>query len=596
MKMLAPIALLAVAAQSPAPAIHLSQLGFLPGEPKRAIVATSGDAPLDWRVVDAAGKVVASGRTQPGGADEASGDRVQIVDFSTLAAPGEYRLAIAGAESRPFAIRPGLYGPLAKGALNFFYQQRAGVPIEARYAGGDRWARPAGHPREVATCFKGKDPRGTDWPGCAYTVDVTGGWYDAGDHGKYVVNGGIAVWTLLNLHEVTGAFPDKSAALPEAGNGASDLLDEARYELEFLLKMQVPEGTRTPLPVGHQRGGGAMTLTTVDAGGMAYHKIADANWTPLPTRPADDREARLLYPPSTAATLNLAAVAAQGARIWAKIDPAFAAKYLEAAKRAFAAAERNPEVYAATAFTGSGGYGDGDVSDEFFWAAAELFATIGDPAYRIALTRSPHWNDAPEREPSWGGTATLGTITLATLSGIDPAIGNHERARITALADRFLAERDKAGYRLPFGGARYPWGSNGAILNRGMVLGAAHKITGDPKYRAAMIDAADYVLGRNPIDQSYVAGFGWRPLANPHHRFWAPSLDPSLPGPPPGTLSGGSNNTAFADPVARQSEGKCPAQRCYADDVRAFAWNEVAVNWNAPLVWVAAYLDRPAAQ
>ncbi len=129
-----------------------------------------------------------------------------------------------------------------------------------------------------------------------------------------------------------------------------------------------------------------------------------------------------------------------------------------------------------------------------------------------------------------------------------------------------------------------------------MVLGAAHKVTGDAKYRAGMIDAADYVLGRNPIDQSYVAGFGWKPLANPHHRFWAPSLDPSLPGPPPGTLSGGANNTAWADPVAKQSEGKCAAQRCYADDVRAFAWNEVAVNWNAPLVWVAAYLDRPAAQ
>ena len=596
MTLFASVALLAVAAQTPPPAIHLNQIGFLPDGPKRAIVATNTDAPLDWRVIDAAGKVVASGRTQPGGADEASGDRVQIVDFSILDRPGAYRLAIAGAESRPFTIRAGLYGPLAKGALNFFYQQRAGVPIEARYAGGDRWARPAGHPREVADCFKGKDPRGTDWPGCAYTIDVTGGWYDAGDHGKYVVNGGISVWTLLNLHEVTGAFPDKSAALPEAGNGVSDLLDEARYELEFLLKMQVPEGTRTLLPVGHQRGGGAMTLTMVDAGGMAHHKIADANWTHLPMRPADDREARLLYPPSTAATLNLAAVAAQGARIWARIDPAFAAKCLEAAKRAFAAAERNLEIYAATAFTGSGGYGDGNVADEFFWAAAELFATTGDPAYRVIFTRSPHWNDTPDREPSWGGTATLGTITLATLPGIDQAITNHERAQLTALADRFLAERDRAGYRLPYGGTRYPWGSNGAILNRAMVLGAAHKLTGDARYRAGMIDAADYVLGRNPIDQSYVAGFGWKPLTDPHHRFWAPSLDASLPGPPPGTLSGGANNTAWADPVAKRSEGKCAAQRCYADDVNAFAWNEVAVNWNAPLVWVAAYLDRPAPQ
>jgi endoglucanase len=590
--LLAPFVLLAAAPAAP-PAIHLNQLGFLPDGPKRAVIATDAATALDWQVVDAAGKVAARGRTEPVGDDAASGDKVQVADFSALTTPGEYRLRVAGAESKPFAVRAGLYAPVAKGALNFFYQQRAGVPIEAGFAGGERWARPAGHKREVAACFKGADPRGTVWPGCDYTIDVTGGWYDAGDHGKYVVNGGISLWTLLNLYEVTRAFPDGSAALPEAGNGVSDLLDEARVELDFLLRMQVPEGTRTSLPVGQQPRDRALTLTPVDAGGMAHHKIADANWTKLPMPPHEDRETRLLYPPSTSATLNLAAVAAQGARLWRTIDPAFAARSLAAARRAFAAAQRNPEVYAATAFTGSGGYGDAQLADEFFWAAAELYATTGEAAYRDVVTASPRYADTPVSEPSWSDVGLLGTVTLATAPGIAEPVAAHERARLTALADRFAGERAQTGYRIPYATMRYPWGSNGAILNRGMILGAAHKLSGTAEYRAAMIDTLDYVLGRNPLDQSYVAGFGWRPLANPHHRFWAPSLDKRLPGPPPGTLSGGTNNTAFADEVAKRSQGKCAPQRCWADDVNAYALNEVAINWNAPLFWVAAWLDSP---
>ncbi|MBC7018195.1 glycosyl hydrolase, partial [Salmonella enterica subsp. enterica serovar Enteritidis] len=78
-------------------------------------------------------------------------------------------------------------------------------------------------------------------------------------------------------------------------------------------------------------------------------------------------------------------------------------------------------------------------------------------------------------------------------------------------------------------------------------------------------------------------------MRNPHHRFWAPSLDPALPGPPPGALSGGPNSTAMVDPIARQLEGHCAPQRCWADDVEAYALNEVAINWNAPLVWVAMW-------
>ncbi len=146
--------------------------------------------------------------------------------------------------------------PLRYDALAYFYHNRSGIEIEAQYV-GEEYARPAGHLTDAeVTCFKGKDNSGKDWSGCDYTLDASRGWYDAGDYGKYVVNGGISAWTLMNLYErFPDAYPDGSLMIPENSNDVPDLLDEARWEMEFLLGMQVPEG---------------QTLS-----GMAHHKMHD---------------------------------------------------------------------------------------------------------------------------------------------------------------------------------------------------------------------------------------------------------------------------------------------------------------------------------
>jgi len=582
------------------PSVRLNQLGFAPDGPKRAVVASASAAPLAWRLMGPGGAVVAEGRTQVFGQDRYSGEHVHQADFSDVEAPGEnYRLQVGEAVSRPFAIREGLLDRLPYDALAYFYHNRAGTPIEARYV-GERWARPAGHAPERATCFSGADESGNVWPGCDYTLDVSGGWYDAGDHGKYVVNGGIALWTLLNWYEREaqvaqqqqqgGAlFRDGSASIPEAGNGVSDLLDEARWQTEFMLSMQVPEGNRTRVPVGVKRGGENLPFSEIDASGMAHHKVADERWTSLPTAPHEDTMTRLLYPPSTGATLNLAAVAAQCARVWRQIDPAFSARCMEAAERAWAAARRNPEIYAVGNFTGSGGYGDGDLSDEFYWAAAELFATTGEAQYRQVLTTSPHHAGAVQ-SPTWGSTAALGTITLALVpSGLGAAEQQGQQQRIVAGAEGFLRDRERVGYHVPFAPENYAWGSNSDVLNRAMLLGLAHDFTGEERFRAGMVDAMDYLLGRNPLDQSYISGWGVRALEHPHHRFWANTADGRYPPPPPGAVSGGPNSGRLADDVAREVH-PCAPMGCWRDDIDAYSLNEVAINWNAPLVWVAAYL------
>ncbi|RAK52441.1 glycoside hydrolase family 9 protein [Phenylobacterium deserti] len=590
----------ALAAEPAASPIRFNQLGFAPDAPKLAVVADSASAPLSWRLVDGRGRTQASGRTEVVGADSASGEHLHRIDFSGVRTAGDgFKLVVGQTQSRPFAIQPARYERLKFDALGYFYENRAAVPIEPRFVSRPDLARPAGHPSEKLTCFSGKDNAGNTWPGCDYTLDVTGGWYDAGDHGKYVVNAGVSVWTLLNAYERLAPkgspFADGRGRIPEAGNGVDDLLDETRVELEFLLRMQVPQGKRLSVPVGAQGRGKPLVFSPIDAGGMAHLKAHDQRWTGLPMRPDKDPETRFLYGPTTSATLNLAAAAAQCGRIWRTIDPAFAERCLGAARSAYAAAKRNPEVYALGDFAGGGGYGDSKLADEFFWAASELYATTGEAAFLADLKGSSVWTGLPQTadDIAWPAVATAGLVTLAARpGGLDAADQAKVRSALVANADRALADGARQGYRLPYAPEGYPWGSNSTVLNRALVLAVVADLTGEARYKAGVVDAMDYVLGRNPLDRSFVSGHGARPMRNPHHRFWAHQMDPAFPLPPPGALSGGPNSTSMGDPVALELKGKCAPLKCWADDTRAYALNEVAINWNAPLVWVAAWLDR----
>lgn len=574
--------------------IRLNQVGFETGGVIAATVDTSAQSSLPWRLVDDRGRIVRDGSARLFGPDPASGETPQIVVVEQAPAPGRYMLRV-GDLARAVSVSDHPFARLKFDALAYFYQNRAGVPIEAAHVARSDLARPPGHVRETLTCFSGVDQRGVDWPACDYALDVTGGWYDAGDHGKYVVNGGIAVWTLLNAWERAHAlglapFADGRADIPEAGDDVDDLMNEARYEIEFLLQMQIPDDARTWVagPDGPRR---------IDGSGLVHHKAHDRAWTALPTAPADDPQPRFLYPASTAATLNLAAVGAQCARLWRPIDPAFADRCLGAARLAWDAAGRHPDLIADGGFDGGGAYGDPQMADERYWAGAELYVTTGEAIYRDEIRRSPYWLGGPRSgasatgDPAYAQTAALGSISLALsdrLSREDQAV---VRDHLVEAARAYLAEADSQAYGLPQAGERFDWGSNGALLNRALIMGLAHDFTGDPVFRQGVARTLDYLLGRNPLDRSYVSGYGDRPMRHPHHRFWTSGAGPEWPDPPAGALSGGPNTTAMVDEVARAMVGRCAPLACWADDYRAYALNEVAINWNAPLVWVAAFLD-----
>ncbi len=576
----------AAAPPAPIPDVLVNQVGYLPDLAKVAIVKTAEAAPVAWTLADRAGEVLAKGTTEVRGLDPASGDRVHTADFTSFSKPGRgYTLRAAGGASHPFDIGPDLYRKLERDALAFFYQLRSGVAITMPYAGDPKWTHPAGHPGDKSVHCAAD-------AGCDYALDVSGGWYDAGDQGKYVVNGGITVWTLLDAYEraehergAGASFADGTSNIPENHNGVPDLLDEVRWELDFMMKMQVPEGA--PLA------------------GMVHHKIHDVDWTALGTSPDRDPVARALRPVSTAATLNVAATAAQCARVWRSVDRAFADRCLRSAERAWTAAVAHPEVYIpASDSNGGGAYEDSDVSDEFYWAAAELFITTGKDVYQQFLAASPHRTSVPaflddhESTPqTWQHTAALGTISLAVVPGRwSPTEGVAARAAIVKAADAYLDLERGAGYAVAFrpGEHGLPWGSNGLPLNAAIELGLAYDFTKDPRYRDAVENILSYILGRNPLDQSYVTGYGARPLRNPHHRFWAHQADAAFPSPPPGVLSGGPNSHMQDPYVLAAGLRGCPPMKCFADNIEAYSVNEEAINWNAALVWVVAFLNEQA--
>ena len=601
----------------PTNAIRVNQVGYFTNLAKKATVVSSSTSPIGWKLLDSNKNVVKSGMTTVFGKDHASGDNVHTIDFSDFTTEGKgYTLQVDSADVSPktslkFDIGTDIYSDLKDDAIKYFYQNRSGIEIKQPYCGRSDLARAAGHPSDVL----GNAP-GT-WYNGNYTLDVTGGWYDAGDHGKYVVNGGISTWTMMNQYEHAlynnvdmkkAPYGDNTMNIPESGNGIPDILDESRWNLQTLIKMQVPDGQ--------------------ELAGMVHHKAHDENWTALGVRPDQDTEKRYLQPPSTAATLNLAAIAAQGSRLWKDYDSSFSNKCLTAAEKAWDAAVKHPDILAPmSGSTGGGAYGDTKVDDEFYWAACELYVTTGDSKYLDYIKSSDYYLEMPTKLTGgedngisgafdWGNVQGLGTISLALVPNNLPAEDvKSARDNIVKAADTFIENENKEGYGTPMaegpfgsplsdpdhsGDKGYAWGSNSFVVNQGIVMSYANDFSDkkDNKYINGTARAMDYILGCNPNVQSYVTGYGSNPLENPHHRFWAYQADNTFPKAPAGAMSGGPNS-GLEDPWVKGSgwkSGSRPAAKCFMDNIESWSTNEVTINWNAPFAWVSSYMNDNGAQ
>ena len=519
--------------------VNVNQLGYKKDAQKLATITNESAKTFD--VVDVAtGKSVKTGELGDWHYDSGADLRYTIVDFSDVNAEGTYKITVdTGEESYEFQVKDGIYDDIYKASVLMLYDQRCGTALDSAAAGD--FAHEACHTGQAIVY------------GSDVAKDVTGGWHDAGDYGRYVVPGAKAVQDLLLTYEDSAeAAKDDTIGIPESGNGVPDILDEARYELDWMLKMK-----------------------DENSGGV-YHKVTGEVFTET-VLAVDETAQMILSPISTAATGDFAAVMAKASVIYRDIDKDFADTCLAAAQKAWKYLEEHEED---PGFTNvgdivTGSYSDGRMTDEYLWAAAELYIATGDESY----------NDYVKKTVKTSVKYGLGWADVGYYAIYDYCMNvkdcEAEKAILKEGADDLVKNYGKCGFGSATGG-EYVWGSNMAVANDGMLMLMASKVFGDDSYVDYAADQLNYLLGRNPVSYCYVTGYGSQTPENPHHR---PSevLGKAMPG----MLIGGANGN-LQDPYAKAVLADMAPEKCYVDNAQSYSCNEVTIYWNSPLVYLLA--------
>lgn len=531
------------------PAIHVNQVGYMPGLPKKATVGfylgSLGEMTLDdnkraFKIVEAdSGKEVFTGELKPRhdiGFPFICYQNVSEADFSSFKTPGEYRLQVPGlGASFPFFIDSGIAAAFARTYALGIYHQRCGTANELPFT---RFTHDACHtaPAEVPTMSskfdfvnqtlagyaapENKNPDQTAPPlknvaASLYPfvnkgpVGARGGHHDAGDYSKYTEN---SAWFIHYLVFAADNFPGAgdldNLGLPESGDGKSDLLEEAKWEADFLAKMQDADG-------------GFYFLV--------YPRDREYEIDVLP----DHGDPQVVYPKTTTVTAAATAALAQCASSprFKQQFPEAAALYLNEAKKGWAFLERAIAKYGRDgAYQKITHYGDDSMhNDELAWAACELFLATGDKAYQDKVLDWLKPSDPETRLWGWWrmyacwGNA-IRDYTFGARSGrvkreqLDPSLLAACENEIIAAADDQLQRSANSAYGTSFPGETKAtrtagwYFSSDAAFELSVACQLDFPQLNDPrsKYVDAMLGNLNYEAGCNPVNVTYLTGIGWK--------------------------------------------------------------------------------------
>jgi endoglucanase len=552
-------AFLAHGAESASLAIKVDQVGYPLDGPKIALVSVPATT---FEVKQSSNKVsVFHGKLTAPETDPNSGDQVQVADFSKLRKAGTYYLEVPGVgRSWSFTVDRNVFEHTYYLAMRAFYGQRCGTSVDLG---------PEFPGYKHAICHQHGEFHASS--GATGLRDNVGGWHDAGDYGRYVVNSGVSTGTLLWAWEIFGPkLKNIQLKIPETGNGTPDILNEARWNLEWMLKMQDSDGG-----VWHKQTSETFPGFVAPEDDVLPSKVMGTGSAPYK---------------STCATADLAAVAAIAARVYKPFDAKFAAQTLDAARKAWAWTEKYPDVtFKNPQGVNTGEYGDANCKDERLWAAAELWRTTGEAAYNnFFLNHYAEFLSSLDSPPleNWNAMGPMALRSYA-LSKRKSANGRAVRAiRERSLKSaQAIAERTRSNpYHTSMQAKDFVWGSNGVAASYGMDLLIANALQPNPGFVDAARDNLHYLLGRNTFSLSWVTQVGEHSFEHPHHRL---SGDGKHAKPWPGLLSGGPNAGRQDEALAALPKDLPPA-KVYADLLASYASNEVAINWQASLVFLLA--------
>lgn len=528
--------------------IVTNQLGFKPNDIKQAVLRFPSSAASSagfgkFDVINADTKKVAySGEITGEHVTDysASGEVCGVADFSDLTQKGEYYIICDGVQdaSYSFEISDNPYGNLLDDSVKMLYLQRCGCKVE-----DSEFGHPACHTSDAIVY------------GTNTKIDVSGGWHDAGDYGRYVVPAAKTVADLLYAYDANPTLFGDNLGIPESGNGIPDVLDEIRYELDWMLKMQA------------------------ESGGV-YHKVSCAVF-PGYIMPEDETDPLIVTPVSTTATADFCASMALAYEYYIDIDKNFAVKCLEAADKAWKFLQENPDlIFENPEDIVTGAYNDRSDSDERYWAAAQMYRATRDSKYLTDFE-----SRTSKTGFDWSTVGDYANVAILTMEDIDKNSTAYTRAlsSVKKQADKFVSATEKNPYGASI--SSFNWGSNMTIANAGMILGLAYQATGDDIYLNIAKANLNHLLGMNPNGYCYVTGYGTVSPQNPHHR---PSM--AVGKAMKGMLVGGVNSN-LEDSAAEAYLAKAAPAKCYIDHAESYSTNEITIYWNSPLICLISLTD-----
>lgn len=519
--------------------IFVNQCGYITDMMKK--VTFQAEEPVEFRVLTSDGRSIFEGKAEQRICSESSKEINYVGDFSNIKEPGRYYIIAKGlGESDTFAIGDSVYKDAFQKAMHFFYLQRCGCELPEQAAG--EFAHKVCH-ADMATVYGTKEK-----------CDVTGGWHDAGDYGRYVGPGAMAVAQLLLAYEENTQMAKGYTNSAQQKKEMPAYLEELKYEIDWMIKMQREDGA-------------------------LYHKVGCYQFCSF-IMPEEEKDELVISPVSVTATADFAAVTAMAVRFYKEYDAEYAQKLTEASKKAYDALKNMemPGGFTNPKEITTGEYGDTCDKDERYWAAAELYKAFGDEKYRkdfesLIQEKIYHgygWADMG----SFGNLAYL-TTDYATSEQIKEMI----KESMIELANEKLEMIEADGYGTALKADEYIWGSNLSVANNGLHLYDAYKLTGEKKYLDAAMEQIHYLLGRNSMGLCYLTGCGTDAIKHPHHR---PSgfLGKAMPG----MLSGGPCSW-LADEVVKDifTKETAPA-KALADMTGSYSTNEVTIYWNSAFV------------
>ncbi|QEH34399.1 Endoglucanase C precursor [Aquisphaera giovannonii] len=582
--------LLLCSARMPAAEVHIraNQVGYDRNGPKVALAFSDATLPASFVVLrEGSDERAFEGRVAvlPGETWGRFANQAEL-DFSPLTAPGRYVLLVGGARSLPFAIGDGPYRELPSVLLESMRQQRCGY---------NPWLRAECHQLDGRTAY-GPRPAGTP-------IDARGGWHDAADLLKYLMTSGNATAQML-LAYLEGTrrgeaepraprFADVVDARGDpGGNGVPDLLDEARWGLEWMLKLHP-----SPDELYHQ------VADDRDHAGfrLPQHEIADYGWGKGGARVvyfADGRPQGLgKHRSQSTGVANLAGryAAAMGLayQVW-KDDPlqrAFAERCLKAGREVYELGRAREGSQQGNSFSAPYRYEESTWADDMEWGAAELLRATGEARFRdeaesySRLAASEGWMGR-ERAPHYGFYPFMNLGHYRLSDQVDARL----RVVLAGYYRQGIERCVAAGLGNPYRvGVPFIWCSNNLLVALVTQCELYERMTGDGSFRGFAARNRDWLLGRNPWGFAMLTGVGSVHPRNVHlqtTRLTGRSVRGALvDGPVTERIFRTQRGVSVTepDPLARFQD----ARAVYHDDIKDYVTDEPTMDGTASaiLLW-----------